>query len=342
VDEVSVHRFRSAIESSNTASFGFGSWMDAGTADAVLRRFLTFQSAQRAVIGAWEHGGRFDASPYRTSDGPAKPNLQGQWAEMLQFFDAYLKDGHSDVRPVKTLFYYTLGEERWKTTTVWPPAGTRMRRLYLGEGGTLSPNEPTMEEACDVYKVDFDATTGDQNRWWEMAAVMGKTVVYNDRTRAAEHLLTYTTGPLSDDLEITGYPVATLYVSSTETDGAFYVYLEDVDEHGHVTYVTEGQLRAIHRKVSPGGSPYTLQVPHHSFTKADAMPMVPGELTEITFGLQPTSVLIKRGHRIRIGIAGHDKGTFARIPAEETPVWTLYRNRSHASYVELPAVPRSG
>ena len=131
-----------------------------------------------------------------------------------------------------------------------------------------------------------------------------------------------------------------MYVTSTETDGAFYVYVEDVDENGGVTYVTEGQLRAIHRKISDGSPPYELQVPYHSFKRADAMPLVPGEIAELTFGLNPTSVLIRKGHRIRIGIAGHDAGTFVRYPAGGSPVVTVARNKLHASYVDLPVVSR--
>lgn len=149
------------------------------------------------------------------------------------------------------------------------------------------------------------------------------------------------TPPLTEDTEITGYPIVTLYVTSTETDGGFYVYLEDVDESGRVTYVTEGQLRAIHRKVSADPAPYKLQVPYHSFKEKDAMPLVPGEIAEITFGLHPTSALIKKGHRIRIAIAGHDEGTFVRIPAEGAPTITIVRNRLHASRVDLPVVQRS-
>ena len=117
-----------------------------------------------------------------------------------------------------------------------------------------------------------------------------------------------------------------------------YVYLEDVDERGYVTYVTEGQLRAIHRKVCAGPPPYRLQVPYHSFKEADAQPLVPGEVAEITFGLLPTSVLIRKGHRLRLGIAGHDEGTFVRIPATGTPVWTVVRHRVHPSYIDLPVV----
>lgn len=341
IDDMTVHRFKQEVERSNTAMFGWASWMDAGTADAVLRRFLTFDNAQRAVIGAWEHGGRFHASPYQPSDLPADPILPEQWLEMLRFFDAYLKDMDNGVRSDKVLFYYTMGEEKWKKTEVWPPEGTVNQRWYLAENNALSPAEPTAESGADTYSVDFEASTGAHNRWWELAVLERKTVSYPNRTAAQKHLLTYTTPPLSEDTEITGYPVVTLYVSSTETDGAFYVYLEDVDENGQVTYVTEGQLRAIHRQVSDDVPPYRLQVPYHSFKEKDAMPLVPGEIAELTFGLHPTSVLFRKGHRIRIGIAGHDKGTFVRIPAQGTPVISVARNKLHASYVDLPVIIQS-
>ena len=64
---------------------------------------------------------------------------------------------------------------------------------------------------------------------------------------------------------------------STATDGAFFVYLEDVDEAGRVTYITEGQLRALHRKVSTDAPPFKMLVPYHSFKKKDGLPLVPGD-----------------------------------------------------------------
>jgi hypothetical protein len=204
----------------------------------------------------------------------------------------------------------------------------------------LSPSRPTEESGADPYTVDWEASSGDYNRWWEMSALEYKTVVYGDRAVADRRLLTYTSSPLAEDTEITGYPVVTLYVTSTESDGAFYVYLEDVDESGRVTYATEGQLRAAHRRVSTDPSPYKLQVPYHTFRRADMQPLLPGEVAELAFGLHPTSVLIRRGHRLRIAIAGHDRGTFVRIPAEGTPRITVARNQVHASFVELPVAPR--
>jgi putative CocE/NonD family hydrolase len=340
IEQISVHRFQEEVTRSTTATCGWASWLDAGTADAALRRFMTFDNAQMAVIGAWEHGGRFNASPYRSPEAPASPTLPGQWREMRRFFDAYLKGHDEGVLAEKALYYYTLGEETWKKTSVWPPQGTQTQRWYFAGDYALSPTAPQAGSGADSYTVDFEATTGDYNRWWEMSVLDDETVIYEDRAEADQRLLTYTSPPLPEDTEIGGYPVVTLYVASTESDGAFFVYLEDVAPDGRVTYVTEGQLRAIHRQVSTEPAPYELQVPYRTFKRSDIAPLVPGEIAELTFGLHPTSVLIKKGHRIRIAIAGHDMGTFVRIPAEGTPVLTVARNSVHASCVDLPVVPR--
>jgi hypothetical protein len=256
----------------------------------------------------------------------------------MRFYDAYAKDMDNGVRGRKTLHYYTMGEERWKTTNVWPVAGASMRRWYFAENHTLSPSAPEADDGADVYTVDFAASTGDRNRWWELSGARRQTVLYTHRAEAARRLLTYTAPPLAEDTEITGYPVVTLFVTSSETDGAFYVYLEDVDPQGRVTYVTEGQLRAIHRKVSRAPAPYRLLIPYHSFKRQDLMPLVPGQVHELTFGLLPTSVLIRKGHSLRVGIAGHDAGTFVRIPATGAPVISVARNRIHASYIDLPVI----
>ena len=87
-------------------------------------------------------------------------------------------------------------------------------------------------------------------------------------------------------------------------------------------------------------APYNMLSPYHSFKRADMMPLVPGEVAELSFGLLPTSALIRKGHRIRIGIAGHDAGTFLRIPASGTPVISVERNSVHASYIDLPVIEK--
>ena len=338
IEDMTVHRYQPQVDQSNAAVMGWGSWLDAGTADAVIRRFMTWPKASRAFIGAWEHGGSCNASPYRAANGESNPPVQTQLREMHKFFDAYLKGMDTGAQAEKRLFYYTLGAEQWQSTPVWPPLGTTLQRWYLQDDHTLAPSSPPQDEGADQFVVDYQASTGDLNRWWEIGGVVRKPVTYANRAPAAQYLLTYLSAPFEHDTEITGHPIVKLFITSTETDGVFIIYLEDVDAQGRVTYVTEGELRALHRQVSDDPAPYQLCVPYHTFKAQDAMPLVPGEIAELHFGLYPTSVLVHRGHRIRIGIAGHDQGTFRRVPATGTPTITVARNRVHASWIDLPVI----
>lgn len=331
IDDISVHSYRKEVERSRVAINSWGGWFDAGTADGVIKSFLNLNNPQRAMIGAWNHGASQNASPY-FSAGSQRVSILYEW---LRFFDHHLKGVDTDIGSEKILFYYTMGEERWKATRVWPVAGTKTERWYMDANNLLSRSAPALNAGADTYKVDFEASTGEKNRW---RTQLGGPVVYPDRATEDRRLIVYTSQPLTEDMEITGHPVVTLHVTSTHTDGAFFVYLEDVDESGKVTYLTEGQLRSIHRKVSNDAPPYTMTVPYHTFRKKDAMPLVPNEVAKLEFGLLPTSVLIRKGHRIRVAIAGHDKSVFARVPADGTPVITIARNKQYASFIELPVV----
>jgi putative CocE/NonD family hydrolase len=337
IDDLSTFSFRREFERSKVPIYGWASWLDAGTAEGALARFMTFNNSQRLVVGPWSHGAGYHASPFLPPNTPTDPGRDAQMREAMCFFDQYLKD-NVNAPGRKELIYYTLGEEKWKTTKVWPLPEAKMQRWYFAADNGLSPTSPTIQSGEDKYTVDFDATTGTKNRWYTQMG--GGDVVYPDRAEADKRLLTYTSAPLEADTEITGHPVVTLQVASTATDGAFIVYLEDVDESGKVTYITEGLLRAIHRKISSEPQRYKLPIPYHSFKRKDAQPLVVGQTAEITFGLYPTSVLIKKGHRIRVAIAGADKDTFVRAPAEGTPVITVARNKRHASFIDLPVVNR--
>ena len=136
--------------------------------------------------------------------------------------------------------------------------------------------------------------------------------------------------------------MVTLQVDSTHSDGAFHVYFEDVAPDGSVTYITEGILRARHRKVSSDTPPYYTEGPYHSFKREDAMPLVEGEVTELKIGLITTSVLVKAGHRLRIAIGGHDASVFERIPETGTPVINIHRSQNLLSFVEFPVVANRG
>jgi hypothetical protein len=336
VDAMSTLRHRDRIERSGAAVFAWGSWLDGSTADGVIRRFASYTNPQSGVIGAWSHGYLNHGSPYGEPRARLRPDIKALWQEMLEYFDYYLRGAGDPTIGEKKLFYYTLGEEAWKVTGVWPPPGAATERWYFAGASTLSREAPTHDEGADSYTIDFQATTGLSNRWRTQDGVTR--VFYGDRAEADRRLLTYTSAPLAEDVEITGHSVVTLYVASTATDGAFYIYLEDVNENGQVTYVTEGQLRALHRRVTDRRPPLTLFVPHHSFLRQDGMPLIQGEVAELRFGLLPTSCRVRRGHRLRVAIAGHDKDTFAQIPDGGVPTIAVQRNSRYASRIDLAIV----
>jgi uncharacterized protein len=197
---------------------------------------------------------------------------------------------------------------------------------------------PPDASASDSYTVDFSTTSGAHNRW--KTNLGGGDVIYPNRTAEDKKLLTYTTAPLEADLEITGSPVVTLEMASTTSDGAVFAYLEDVGPDGRVTYVDEGILRTIHRKIATTPLSYVPLGPAHSYVRADAEPMPAGQSAEIAFSMFPTSVLLHKGHRIRVALAGADESMFDRIPANATPIWTVYREKSRASSLEVPARKR--
>lgn len=347
MDDWSIRTHRPAVARSGVPIQSWGSWMDAGTAAGVLRRFVELPNPQRVFVGAWGHGGSPNASPYAPAGTGERPPFASQVVEDLCFLAQHL-GGHvapnaSDTLPSKRLAYYTMGEERWKTATSWPPPGVQPERWYLAAGGQLAPMPPASPVGADRYAVDFAATTGTRNRWATNNG--GGAVDYGDRRGADRRLLTYTSAPLARDLEITGEPAVTLHVASTHADGAFFVYLEDVAPDGTVRYVTEGQLRALHRR-EPAGTTPAGTTPDEaggsppSFRRADGRPLVPGQVTRLRVALLPVSVLLRAGHRVRLAVAGADADTFRRIPSTGSPVVTVHRSAAHPSHVVLPVVPR--
>ena len=329
LDAMSVFPYEDKIAVSGVPLFSWASWLDGATVEAALRTYRRYPNPQIVVIGTWKHEMTHDGSPYRKPKGPAHPPKQRQWDAMMQFFDQTLAQG---TLTGKVIFYQTLGTDRWKRAEVFPPAEVKTQIWFLQPQGGLATQPASTGAPPDSYLVNFSASTGLTNRWHTQ---MARPLIYPDRAEADKRLLCYTSAPLAQDVEITGYPVAHLDVASSSDDGAFFVYLEDVDEHGVVRYITEGQLRGIHRALKetlrPDEAP---NVPHHSYLRADASPLPIGEFVTLAITLQPTSVLIRSGHRIRIAIAGADAETFARIPTQGQPTIQV----AHTSRVLLPVV----
>jgi predicted acyl esterase len=323
-DTLAVPHWQEPIEAAGVPILVRVGWLDAGTAAGALTRFATFSGPQEVEIGPWGHGGHTLADPLRpgTALGTGELGAESDTSELsedsqlrrlLDFFARYVQRGEK-YRGQHILRYSTLGTGDWQLTTCWPPDGLGMRRWFLAPGGRLA--ETVSPAATIRYAANPAASSGEANRW--TGNVLGQAVAYPDRLAADELLLTHTSDPLDADLHVLGFPVVTLRLATSGTDGAVYVYLEDVGPDSHVAYVTEGQLRLVHRKTAGPPEPAGLGVPR-TFARADSQPVRPGQHLDLTVELFPVSALIRAGHRLRIAVAGHDAACFARYgPASET------------------------
>jgi putative CocE/NonD family hydrolase len=331
VNLFSPHNYWRDVEASGAAVYSYGGWFDGAYAHSAVKRFNTLSTpGNRLVLGPWSHGGGWHVEPFRT---PAKSRFDHE-GELLRFFDEHLRQRESGIAAEPRVHYFTMGEGRWKAADVWPPPAATST-YYLGSGRELS-DTPEVEDSADEYRVDVAAGTGDHSRWRTQVAI-GEAVRYPDRSDEDRKLLAYTSAPLAQPLEVTGHPMVTLFVSSTQSDANLFVYLEDVDDGGRVAMVTEGQLRAVCRRVSDA-PPYRQSVPYRSFTRGDALPLVPHEITELVVDLVPTSYLFPAEHRVRVAIAGADASHFA-VPDGTPPTLAVHRGRLRPSRIDLPVIP---
>ena len=228
MDDFSPHLLGDA-SAPDVAIYSYGGWFDGAHPRGQVRRYVSRgYRGDRLLLGPWFHGGDFNASPYAT--GGRGYDHAG---EVLRFFDYHLRridDVFTSDDPVR---YYTMGAEVWNASRTWPPPGVSWQSYSLAPDGRLSGDRSGLESASDRYKVDETLGTGSGSRWG-VVVVSGAKRGYPDRRDIDRSLLTYTSPPLESDLEVTGHPIARLHVSANATDGALFVYLEDVHPDGKV------------------------------------------------------------------------------------------------------------
>ena len=269
-------------------------------------------------------------------------------AEQHRWFDRWLKgiqNGVDKDPPVEFALMIEPGKWVWESADAWPlKTVTNVDYYFTGgpSGSVTSVNDGLLAPgtagaaAEDKWKVDLTTTTGTASRW-DNAVGQGM-MKYPDLTPNDAKGLTYTTAPLAKDVTVIGHPVVTLYVSSDQTDGDFYAYLEEVDSTGFSRYVTEGMLRASHRTLTK--PPWdNLDLPWHLNQKDDVKPLVPGKMVELDFSLEPTATVFNAGHRIRVTIVGADVDNTEKPPVHGRPTVTLHRGGESASRISLPIRP---
>jgi putative CocE/NonD family hydrolase len=312
----------------DVAVLSVSGWMDgAGYQNGAIARFLTLPNRNKhLLLGPWDHGARINVSPWRGAEVP-EFSLDG---ELLRFFDTYLMERDTGLSREARVHYFCMHAEAWREAAKWPPVET-MRRLCLDEGRKLSQSRGAGE---DRFTADFGFGSGTDTRYGRLAAHDIR-AYYNDWQSREAMLNYYRSAPLDSATELVGHAVLTLHLSASEPDAALHVYLSEEEPDGAVRYVTEGVLRALHRKLSPCPPNYQASWPYHSCDRGDAAPLVPDRPAEIVMALLPTAWRFTEGSRIRLAIAGGDADHYGQVPHGRPPVFTIDRDRS---FLDLPCV----
>lgn len=344
------------IAASGIAVYNRGGWFDYHARDTTLwHATLAGRTPTYLMMAPTGHGGfpagtgeeLYRAGPYFRHFADSYSTHAMLNEEKLRFFDRYvrgIRNGFEDRPPVRL---YVMGSG-WRDEAAWPLARQRLTHFYFGADSELSPQRP--RGGSVGWRVDLaaDSRSAGASRWnFGVSGAREPLSLDADAYRRKS----FTTAPLAEDTEVTGHPVLTVRLSSSQANADLHVYLEDVAPDGRALLVTEGQLRlnyvrtrsiqdmvTVPRRVIP----VRPDLPWHGFTRADYVsnPLAGNRARDYELDLHPTSWVFRAGHRIRVSLAGADTPLFELHPELDpaSPLdWTL--GLGSRSRLTLPVIP---
>jgi len=260
---------------------------------------------------------------------------------ILDWYDFLLKGMQNQFATEKPVKLFVMGVNEYRQQDDWPPPQAQATKYFLHSAGkanslrgdgSLSTSAPKSEPADNyVYNPANAAPTMGGPLCCD-AEHMEPGPRDQRSVENRDDVLVYSTGPLSQDLEVTGPVTADLFVKSTAVDTDFTAKLVDVAPDGFAKNLTEGILRMRYRAS-----------PEHGTL------MNPGQIYEITLDLWATSNVFLRGHSLRVEISSSNFPRFDRnfntgedIKFAHTMVSannTILHDAQHPSALVLPVMP---
>ncbi len=218
--------------------------------------------------------------------------------EALAWYDHWLKGRDTGILDGPPIRYFLPAAGEWRAAETWPPSQAPHRELALRSDGVLD---------------DDEGEPGDRQ-----FVVLGTGL---GRVKASAidppSKLTWTSTPLSDDLDMAGDIELRLVASATAIDTAWIATLQDVAPGDEIYDVTAGWLRASMREVDePASRPGAPVLPCRN---PQAVPLY--EDVEYRIPLVSNARRFKAGHRIRLVLTSDDQD-----PA--TPAIMTFRHAS--------------
>lgn len=273
------------------------------------------------------------------SVGDARLNYDEQ---IYAWFDLHLKGEENNfTKETPRVQYYTMGKNIWQASNTWPPEKTKIKTLYLNSEGSANSRygDGLLTDTQDISGKKSDAFYYDPmnpvNSYGGGVCCTGNAVqggAFDQREmEEREDILVYTSAPLEEGIEVSGFIESVLYLSSDVKDTDLTIKLIDVLPDGTAYNLDETIQRVRYRE----GYDKEVFMDNGQVYKVELTPM-------------STSNFFKKGHRIRIEVSSSNFPRFSRnlntggnnYDEKEGLIALnkIHHSRRYPSHIKLPIV----
>ena len=301
------------------------------------------------VVGPWRHGGwartngrkLWDIDFDSNTSVYFKINVEAPW------FAYHLKDKDNLELPEALIFI--TGANRWERYEEWPPTYmTKDKKLYFHAKEGLSFDQPTDNRysAFDKYVSDPEKPVPYTKRpmpgFWQGASAEWK--VEDQRfVHNRPDVLSWETGPLEEDVVVSGRIVAHLFAATTGTDSDWIVKFIDVYPEDYPDAELRGYQLMIADEVLRGKFRNSFEHPE---------PVEPNEIVEYVIDLNSRNHCFRKGHKIMVQVQstwfpliGRNPQKFIDIPKAKDSDYQkatqkVFRTANYPSHIVIPVVKK--
>ena len=286
------------------------------------------QDEQWLLVGPWAHGGTGAAYVGSNVQGELTyPNAEYVSDTMAwDFLAYYLLDAANGWNATPMITYYEIGLDQWNSSnsTSIDDIGTEF--LYL-DGDLLSPTIGNVNASFVCDPTNPSPTIGGAN----LHTNLDQGPYDQNSLDARSDVISYTSHPLTTDVQISGRVKVTAYVESDQPDGDIVVRLVDKYPDGHNMLITDGIQRMRLR---------------NGLTQADEAFMQAGSVYTIEIDLPYTNYTWQAGHQIKVYVSGNSFNRWNVNPQNDGPMYTpgdtnvaniiIHQSATYPSSIELP------
>lgn len=221
------------------------------------------------------------------------------------WFDMLLKGEQNDFKKTTSrVKYFTMGSNTWQTSEVWPPANAVMTDYFLSSEGKANTRNGNGKLVVKVPSADKpDSFTYDPanpvSSYGGNVCCTGNAVTGGafdqSEMELRDDILVFTSEPLKDGMEVSGFIESTLYLSSDVKDTDVTIKLIDVYPDGKAYNLDETIQRVRYRE---------------GYEKEVFMEK--GNVYKVKLSPMSTSNYFAAGHRVRIEVSGSNFPRFER------------------------------